>query len=54
MQQFVIKYNSTKEELLIYYIEQGIASAPEPSLTVPLKLTDFVTLESGAAYLGFC
>ena len=50
----MVEYTATSEELLIYLIDPGSASRPEPILTVPLKLSDYVTLESGSAYLGFC
>lgn len=55
LQQVVVEYRPTEEKLLIFLIDPGSASKPEPILVVePFRLTDYVSLESGAAYLGFC
>lgn len=32
----------------------GKSDQVDPIMTIPIKLTEFITLDNGTAYLGFC
>lgn len=53
----LIEY-SNQEELSVTLLDavQNIKhrNQIEPLVTIPIKLTDFITLDNGTAYLGFC
>ena len=50
----MIDYQAKTEELLIYLIEHDARKEPEPLVRVHIKLQDFIKLDNGSAYLGFC
>jgi len=55
MQQVMLDYNS-QDELSIILVEQSNnhrANPPEPIVKVPIKLSDYIEMENGVAYLGF-
>ena len=52
LQQAMVEFTS-QEELLIYILDHNQVKQPEPLLKVSLKLSDFIQLDNGAAYLGF-
>ena len=55
--QILVEY-STQEELSITLLDAATNAAQrsqiDPILVVPLKLTEYITLDNGTAYLGFC
>ena len=57
LHQVLIEY-STQEELTITLLDaaQNIKhrNQIEPLFTIPLKLTEYISLDNGTAYLGFC
>lgn len=50
----MIEYQANTEEILVYLIEHDPKRDPEPIVRVNLKIQDYVKLDNGAAYLGFC
>ena len=57
LHQVLIEY-STQEELTITLLDavQNIKhrNQIDPLVTIPLKLTEYISLDNGTAYLGFC
>lgn len=58
LHQVLIEYSS-QEELSITLLDaaQGPAARRaqvDPIVSIPIKLTEFITLDNGTAYLGFC
>ena len=55
--QVLIEY-SPQEELAITILDTaqqvGRGNPIEPIIAIPLKLSEFITLDNGTAYLGFC
>ena len=45
-----IKIEIEKDVLKVYLVK---LSASEPALQIPLKLSDYINLDNGSAYLGF-
>ena len=50
----MIDVSAQNEEILVYIIEHGQHSKPEPLVIIPIKITDYLKLDSGSAYIGFC
>ena len=55
--QVLIEY-TPQEDLTVTILDSAKAvvrnNNVEPILSVPIKLTEFITLDNGTAYLGFC
>jgi hypothetical protein len=50
----MIDLSASQDEILVYLIENGSSHQPDPIIRVPLKVTEYIKLDSGAAYTGFC
>ena len=53
-QSVVVEYNSQQEEICVFLVDHNPARMPEPLLRHYVKLSDFLCLDNGSAYLGFC
>lgn len=56
--QVLVEYSS-QEELSITFLEAsknaGVRlGSSEPIVSIPIKLTEYINLDNGTAYLGFC
>ena len=56
LNQVMISYNCQNDELAVILIDashQASGKPPEPILTVNVKLSDYIEMDNGSAYLGF-
>ena len=54
LQQVMVEYNASQDEILVYLVDHDPKRNLEAIIRVPLKLQDYVKLDNGSAYLGFC
>lgn len=54
LQQVMIEYQASNEELLVYLIDHNGKQDADPVVRIHLKVQDYVKLDNGAAFLGFC
>lgn len=50
----MIEYQATNEELFVYLIDHNGRQDAEAVVRIHLKVQDYVRLDNGSAFLGFC
>ena len=54
LQQVLIEYNSSTDELTVFLSDHDARRESQPVLQCHVKLAECVKLDNGAAHLGFC